>query len=95
MEQAIVSAVTHDTGDAKLTITGVPDRPGVAARIFRTLADRDVNVDMIVQNVSEQGKTDISFTLPGDQLDSAITIVGELRDEIGATSVTGDRDIAR
>jgi aspartate kinase len=95
MEQAIVSAVTHDTGDAKLTITGVPDHTGVAARIFRVLAERDVNVDMIVQNVSEQGKTDISFTLPGDQLASALDIVGELRDEIGATGVAGDRDIAR
>jgi aspartate kinase len=95
MEQAIVSAVTHDTGDAKLTIAGVPDQTGVAARIFRALADRDVNVDMIVQNVSEEEKTDISFTLPGDQLAMALAIVGELRQEIGATDVTGDRDIAR
>jgi len=54
MEQAMVSAVTHDLGDAKLTVTGVPDRPGVAALIFGQLADHDVNVDMIVQNVSRR-----------------------------------------
>ena len=95
MEQAIVSAVTHDTGDAKLTITSVPDRPGVAARIFRALAGHDVNVDMIVQNVSAEGQTDISFTLPADQLDQGLATVRELQGEIGAGEVTGDRDIAR
>ena len=62
MEQAIISAVVHDTSEAKVTIAGVPDQPGIAARLFRPLADRDVNVDMIVQNVSDHGVTDISFT---------------------------------
>ena len=64
MEQAVVTAVTHDTSEAKVTVTGVPDRPGIAARLFRALADRDVNVDMIVQNTSLHGTTDISFTVP-------------------------------
>ena len=64
MEQAIVTAVTHDTSEAKVTVTGVPDRPGIAARLFRALADRSVNVDMIVQNTSLHGTTDISFTVP-------------------------------
>ena len=64
LEKAIISGVTHDTSEAKLTVFGVPDRPGVAARVFRALADTGVNIDMIVQNVSEQGLTDISFTLP-------------------------------
>ena len=64
LEKAIISGVTHDTSEAKLTVFGVPDRPGVAARVFRALADSGVNIDMIVQNVSEQGLTDISFTLP-------------------------------
>jgi aspartate kinase len=68
MEQAIVSAVVHDTSEAKVTVTGVPDQPGIAARLFRLLADRDVNVDMIVQNVSDHGVTDISFTLPKEDL---------------------------
>ena len=95
MEQAIVSAVTHDTGDAKLTVTGVPDRPGVAALLFRRLADADINVDMIVQNVSEAGVTDISFTLPSDQLETGIGIVNEIAGEIGATGVSGDSGIAR
>jgi aspartate kinase len=64
MEQAIISGVTHDTSEAKVTIEQVPDRPGVAATIFRDLADTGVNVDMIVQNVSTAGHTDISFTVP-------------------------------
>ena len=64
MEQAIVSAVVHDTSEAKVTLGGVPDKPGIAARVFRALADADVNVDMIVQNVSDHGVTDISFTVP-------------------------------
>jgi aspartate kinase len=95
MEQAIVSAVTHDTGDAKLTVTGVPDRPGVAALMFRRLAEKDINVDMIVQNVSAAGVTDISFTLPAEQLETGMAIVNGLAGEIGATGVSGDAGIAR
>ena len=64
MEQAVVTAVTHDASEAKVTVMGVPDRPGLAARLFRGLADRHVNVDMIVQNTSVHGTTDISFTVP-------------------------------
>jgi aspartate kinase len=66
MEQAIVNAVTHDTSEAKVTVSGVSDQPGVAAQMFTALADAGVNVDMIVQNVSDHGKTDISFTVPHD-----------------------------
>jgi len=95
MEQAIVSAVTHDTSDAKLTIAGVPDKPGIAATMFRRLADADVNVDMIVQNVSDQGVTDISFTLPFEQLEGARAIVEGLAGEIGATGVSTDPAVAR
>jgi aspartate kinase len=62
MEQAIISGVTHDTSEAKITLAHVPDRPGVAAQVFRALADEAINVDMIVQNVSTAGHTDISFT---------------------------------
>ncbi len=71
MEQAIISAVVHDTDEAKVTVAGVPDQPGIAARLFRLLADADINVDMIVQNTSEHGVTDISFTVPHDDLDRA------------------------
>ncbi|HET8621455.1 MAG TPA: aspartate kinase [Acidimicrobiales bacterium] len=95
MEQAIVSAVTHDVSEAKVTVVGVPDRPGIAARLFRELADVDVNVDMIVQNVSEHGVTDISFTVPRSDLASGEAVCRQLADEIGAAAVSSDRDIAR
>src|SRR5262245_12809766 len=95
MEQAIVSAVVHDTSEAKVTLGGVPDEPGIAARVFRALADADVNVDMIVQNVSEHGVTDISFTVPRHDLDVATSITGELAAAIGATGVTTDSTIAK
>ncbi|MEY2447343.1 MAG: aspartate kinase [Acidimicrobiaceae bacterium] len=95
MEQAVVSAVVHDTSEAKVTLGGVPDKPGIAARVFRALADADVNVDMIVQNVSDHGVTDISFTVPRTDLDTATSITGELSSEIGATGVTTDRTIAK
>ena len=95
MEQAIVSAVVHDSSEAKVTIAGVPDEPGIAARVFRALADRDVNVDMIVQNVSDHGVTDISFTTPRDDLPAARDVTSSLAGEIGATGVTTDDAIAR
>ena len=68
MEDAIVSGVVGDASEAKITISGVPDQPGVAAKVFRAMASANINVDMIVQNVSEAGITDISFTLPADDL---------------------------
>ena len=71
MEQAIISAVVHDTPRPRSRSPGVPDRPGIAARLFRALADVDVNVDMIVQNVSDHGVTDISFTVPKSDLTTA------------------------
>ena len=75
LEQPIISAVTHDTSEAKVTVAGVPDEPGVAARLFRSLADREVNLDMIVQNVSLEGTTDISFTVPKVDLDPALKVI--------------------
>ena len=95
MEQAIVSAVTHDMAEAKMTLVGVPDRPGVAATVFRALADLEVNVDMIVQNVSTQGVTDISFTVPHDDLPRAMEHTHLLAEEVGAGGVTSDDTIAR
>jgi len=95
MEHAVVRAITHDLSEAKITVSGVPDRPGVAATLFRTLADRNVNVDMIVQNTSDHGVTDISFTVPKDDLDVANTVVEALFAELGATSTSADSEIAR
>lgn len=93
VEQAIISAVTHDTSEAKVTVSHVPDKPGIAARLFRTLADNDVNVDMIVQNVSVAGTTDISFTVPKEAVDTAIAVSGS--SDIGAGAITADQDVAR
>jgi aspartate kinase len=95
MEQAIISAVTHDTSEAKMTVAGVADRPGVAASLFRRLADAEVNVDMIVQNVSAENHTDISFTLPHDQVEAASGAIGGILDELGAAGCVTDDAIAR
>lgn len=95
MERAIISAVTHDTSEAKMTVSGVSDRPGVAAMLFRTLADAEVNVDMIVQNVSAEGRTDISFTLPHEQVGTAEAAIDRITAELGADAVVADGDIAR
>jgi len=95
MEDALIRAVQADDSEAKITVTGVPDRPGVAATLFRSLADADVNVDMIVQNVSEGGVTDISFTVPHAQIDEAIAVCEERAAEVGAAAVVTDRAIAK
>ena len=95
LERAIISGIAHDTSEAKATILGVPDQPGIAARVFRLLADAGVNVDMIVQNVSAAGHTDISFTLPNDDVPVAERILQDLAGEIGAAGVTCDPDIAK
>jgi aspartate kinase len=95
LEKAIISGVTHDTSEAKATVKSVPDRPGIAARVFRALADAGVNIDMIVQNVSDDGTTDISFTLPKSDLPSAEPILDVLAKEIDAGGVVYDDDIAK
>jgi aspartate kinase len=95
MEQAIITAVVADASEAKITIAGVPDQPGIAAQLFRRLADIDVNVDMIVQNVSDHGITDISFTLPHDDLAQTMETAGALAKEIGAAGVSSDHRIGR
>jgi aspartate kinase len=95
MEQAIVSGIAHDTSEAKVTLLAVLDQPGVAARIFRALADEGVNVDMIVQNVSAEGHTDLSFTLPKEDLPKAEPIVAEIAREVGAAGFEADEDVAK
>ncbi|MHB8643090.1 MAG: aspartate kinase [Gaiellaceae bacterium] len=95
LEKAIISGVTHDTSEAKVTIAGVPDSPGVAARVFRALADASINIDMIVQNVSASGLTDISFTLPKSDLAAAEPILETACAEVGARGLTHDSDIAK
>jgi len=95
VEKAIISGVTHDTSEAKVTVVGVPDRPGIAAKLFRRLADEAVNVDMIEQNVSVHGQADISFTFPKADLAVASRVTEEVAAELGAERVTPDADIAR
>ena len=95
MEQAIISGIAHDTSEAKVTILGVPDRPGVAARVFRPLADEGVNIDMIVQNASHDGRTDIFFTLPKEDMRRAETILKKISEDVGARGVETDPEIAK
>ncbi len=95
MEQAIISGVAHDTSEAKVTIRRVPDRPGVAGRTFRPLAEAGINIGEIVQNTSIDGLADISFTLPETELERAEPILEELSAEIGAEGFTSERDIAK
>jgi aspartate kinase len=95
MEQAIISGVAHDTSEAKLTVRGVPDRPGVAARLFEPLALEGVNIDMIVQNTSIDGTTDISLTVPKASLDAARAIANQVAAEVEAAGVEVDPDIAK
>ena len=95
MEAALIRSVTPDLSEAKVTVSGVPDQPGVAAGLFRQLADGDVNVDMIVQNVSEGGVTDISFTVPKSDLSRALGICETVAGSIGAAKVVADDDIAK
>jgi aspartate kinase len=97
MEQAIISGVAHDRSEAKITVVGVPDKVGEAARIFRAIAGAAINIDMIVQNVSAAatGRTDISFTLPREDGHRAITTLRELQDEVGFDSLLYDDRIGK
>ena len=95
MEQAIISGVVHDVTEAKVTVEDVPDRPGVAAEIFRAVADEGMNVDTIVQNVSHGGTTDLSFTLPKTDLPHANRIMTKVVERIGAARFTTDDAIAK
>jgi aspartate kinase len=95
MEQAIISGVTHDTGEAKVTIEHVPDRPGVAAMIFRDLAEAGINVDMIVQNVSSAGHTDISFTVPRGDVERAARCMEKIVIDTEASGFGTDEHIGR
>ena len=97
MEQAIISGIAHDRSEAKITIVGVPDRTGVAARIFQAIADVDVNIDMIVQNVSAAATrlTDISFTLPKAEGEKAIAVLNKIQGEVGFASIQYDDQIGK
>ena len=95
MEDPIISGVTHDVSEAKVTIFRVPDRPGVAAKLFRPLADANLVVDMIEQNVSTDGSTDISFTVPKSDLSRTMEVVEKVVAAIEAGGATADENIGR
>lgn len=95
MEQAIISGIAHDVSEAKVTVWSVPDQPGVAARLFEPMAEAGINVDMIVQNVSREGTTDISFTVPKASEETARAIAETAAVELGAAGVEVDADVAK
>ncbi len=95
MEHVLVSGITGDSNQAKLTIVGVPDQPGIAAKIFVAIAEAAINVDMIIQNVSQDSLTDISFTVPRGDLKSAMSLVRDLAKEVGARTVEVNEAIAK
>jgi aspartate kinase len=97
MEQAIISGVAHDRSEAKITIVGVPDKPGEAASSFRALANADINIDMIVQNVSaaSTGRTDISFTLPKTDGQAAMAALNKIQDEVGFEELLYDDQVGK
>jgi aspartate kinase len=95
MEAVVVTGIAHDRGQAKVTIRGVPDRPGIAAQVFGTVSDHGIVVDMIVQNVSRDGLSDISFTVPRPDRPTVVTTLEEVAQKIGAESVTFDDRIAK
>ncbi len=95
MEEVLVSAVTHDKNQARITVIDVPDRPGIAKSIFKPLAEANINVDVIVQNVSHEGLTDVSFTVAETDLPKAVKVIEDVVKEIGAKGYTTDERIAK
>ena len=95
MEQLVVSGVTHNKDEARITLKGVPDQPGVAAKIFSPVADAGIVVDMIIQNTRASGQTDLTFTVPKADFKRAVEIEKRIAAEIGAEDVFGDANIAK
>ena len=95
MEKVVVRGVTANKNQAKVTLHGVPDRPGIAARIFKRIAGEDINIDMIVQSVGDGGESDISFTVMGDDLKRVLAVVRKVSAEIGAEGVSSDDKVAK
>jgi aspartate kinase len=97
MEKAVIVGVAHDRSEGKITVVGVPDRPGVAARIFQSVADAEINLDMIVQNVSSADtfRTDVSFTLPKADSPAAIAALEQVQDELGFTHLIYDDNVGK
>jgi aspartate kinase len=97
VEDAILTGVAHDRSEAKITVVGLDDRPGYAAKVFRAVADAEINIDMVLQNVSkvDTGKTDITFTLPRELGPVATNKLMKLKDEIGFSEILYDDHIGK
>ncbi|RMH61248.1 MAG: aspartate kinase [Zetaproteobacteria bacterium] len=95
MERAAISGVAYNRDEAKITIKGIPDHPGIAAGVFGPVADAGINVDVIVQNISEHGLTDITFTVPRSDFRATMAIMDKVCAEMGAKSVAGDDSVAK
>jgi aspartate kinase len=95
MEQPVVSGIMYDRNQAKITVKGVPDQPGIAGKLFTALAKASVSVDIIIQNISDEGHTDISFTVTTEHLRDAMTEVNRVNEEIKAEKITSDADICK
>ncbi len=95
MERAEISGVAYNRDEAKVTIKGIPDQPGIAAAVFGPVADADINVDVIVQNISEDGQTDLTFTVPRNDYDATMTLLQTLCDKMKAREVMGDNTVAK
>jgi aspartate kinase len=97
VEQAMITGVAHDRSEAKVTVTGVPDQAGIAARIFRVVADAEIDIDMVLQNVSStaSGRTDITFTLSKDNGPTAVSALEKIKDELGFSAVLYDDHVGK
>jgi aspartate kinase len=95
MERAVIAGIAHNADEAKLTITGVPDHPGIAHAILGSIAEKMINVDMIIQNIAADETTDFTFTVPRTDYENALAILNKVSVELGARGVTGDNNIAK
>ncbi|MBV6325441.1 aspartate kinase [Duganella violaceipulchra] len=95
MEQAVISGIAFNRDEAKITVLGVPDRPGVAYHILGPVADANIEVDMIIQNQSVDGKTDFTFTVSRNDYQRAIDVLNSTKEELGAASITGDAKVSK
>ncbi len=96
MEQATITGIAFNRDEAKITVLGVPDRPGIAYQILGPVADANIEVDMIIQNQSVEGKTDFTFTVPRGEYQKAMEVLeGSVKAHIGATSIVGDSKVSK
>jgi aspartate kinase len=95
MEQAVVSGVTYDKNQVKISVFGIPDKPGIAARLFDAFACKNINVDMIVQNVGEGGIAAISFTIKNEDLSNAKKVIQDIKDKLEIKEIAIDTGICK